>query len=62
MLWEKNKTMEEKQKNDFEIQMGNSKLQFERKSIERILPPLDSTPVGVKMSDTKKPATESTEH
>ena len=42
--------------------MGNSKLQFERKSIERILPPLDSTPVGVKMSDTKKPATESTEH
>ena len=33
--------------------MENSKLQFEHKNIENILPPLDLTPVGPKTSDIK---------
>ena len=49
---------EENYKTDFKIWMKNSKLQFERKKIERSLPPLDSTPAGAKMSDTKTPEME----
>ena len=47
---------EENYKNDFEILMEDSKLQFERKNIERSQPPLDSTPFGGKTSDSKTPA------
>ena len=49
----------ENYKTDSEIWMENSKLQFGRKNIERSRPPLDSTPVGAKISDAKTPATES---
>ena len=49
---------EEKYKTDFEIWRGN--IQFEREKIEISQPPLDSTPVDAKTSDSKAPATEST--
>ena len=50
---------EENYKTDFKIWMKNSKLQFERKKIERSLPPLDLTPAGAKKLDEKTPATDS---
>ena len=39
--------------------MENFKLQFRRKNIERSRPPLDSTSIGAKISDTKTPETDS---
>ena len=50
---------EENYKTDFEIWSKISKLQSEPKNIEMSRPPLDSTPVGVKTSDAKTPATDS---
>ena len=61
MLWAKNQYSEEKYKTDFEVWMENSKLQFERENIESVQPPLDSTPVGAKKSDSKTAAIEYSE-
>ena len=53
---------EEYYKTDFKACMEIYKLQFERKRIKRSRPPLDLTPVGAKMSDTKTLAKESPAH
>ena len=50
---------EQNYKTGFKIWMEDSKLPFEHKNIKRIRPPLESTPVGTKMSDAKTPATDS---
>ena len=50
---------EENYKTDFEIWNQNSKLKNERENIKTSRPPLDYTPVGVKMADAKTPAIES---
>ena len=53
----KSDNSEENYKNDFEILMEDSKLQFYHKNIERSQPPLDYTNAGTKTSDIKIPAT-----
>ena len=51
--------IEENYRTGFVIWSGNRKLQFDLKNIEKSQPPLQSTPVGVRMSDPKAQATDS---